>query len=140
MTWDRWSGTAKASAAANVSATAKASAAANASPAANASAAIAPRRLPREGDQRIEIRPVHESAPLLEVADDVDQPTGERHRHSERFALLREHAQQAVHLRLAPAHGEIPPDARLRLRVAPVVGGGGRHRPMDGGLVPVERC
>src|SRR5947207_15765697 len=63
--------------------------------------------------ERIEVLPVHLTTAVLEAADDLDEGTRLRHGHPERLALARQHAELAVDFRLALAHREIPPDARL---------------------------
>src|SRR2546426_5371418 len=46
---------------------------------------------------------------------------GQRHGEAELLRLRHRGAEQRADLRLAPAHGEIPPDPGLRLRVPAVV-------------------
>ncbi len=93
--------------------------------------------------ERFEVLPVHLTAAVFEVPDDRGEAAREGHGDPERLALAREHAELAVDFRLALAHREVTPDARLRLRVGAIVGGDCAHgaltcRPVSGerGAIP----
>src|SRR5207247_1151292 len=88
----------------------------------------------------IEVLPVHLPAAVFQVADDSGEPARERHGDAERLALAREHAELAVDFRLALPHGEVTPDAGLRLGVRPVVNGDGAHGTVTSHLVSPEGC
>ena len=46
-------------------------------------------RSAREGDERLEVGPVHLTPAVLEIADQLDEPAGQRHVHAEALALRR---------------------------------------------------
>src|SRR5262245_66491287 len=54
--------------------------------------------LVNEGHERVEIAPGHGTPAVLQVADQVHEASGERHRHPEALALAREHAELAIDL------------------------------------------
>src|SRR5215471_11633861 len=85
-----------------------------------------------------EVLPVHLTAPVLEVADDLAEAAREGRGDAEGLALARQHAELAIDLSLPLAYRKIAPDAGLRLRVRSVVRGDGAHGATARGGVPGE--
>src|SRR5262245_42352988 len=70
--------------------------------------------------QLVEVGPGHRTAPALDLPDQLEKPLGQRSRHAVALGLLERRAQVRLDLGLALADHQVPPDARLGLRVPPV--------------------
>src|SRR5215510_7098138 len=92
----------------------------------------------RQRHEGIEVLPVHLTAPVLEVGNDLAEAAREGRGDTEGLALARQHAELAIDLRLPLAHRQVAPDAGLRLGVRPVVRGDGGHGVTARGGVPGE--